>query len=154
MDSIRQFGQYKPLVCRAREGKPPMVVAGNHTLMALAATGHATARVELIQCSDDEAKRINIADNRTADLATWDETALAAQLESFGDDYSGIGFTPEQAAKVMYGSMPEPGDADTSGDDGAGSWGVVVEVDTEAEQADLLTRLVGEGFKVRALIQG
>ena len=152
MDSIREFGQYRPLVCRQREGYPPMVLAGNHTLQALAGLRYETARVELIECSDTEASRINVSDNRTGDLATWDDSALAAQLESFGGDYSGIGFDMAAAEKIMFGGMPSPGDAET-GDDGDGSWGVVIECDTEDEQAYLLEEMTGRGLKVRALIQ-
>ena len=150
MDSVREFGQYRPLVCRARDGKPPMVLAGNHTLMALAGLGQETARCELIECSDDEARRINIADNRTADLATWDDTALAAQLASFGDDFAGTGFTAADASKIMYGAAT--GADDDAADDGE-MWGVIAECDDEQAQAELLARLDGEGFKVRALIR-
>ncbi len=152
MDSVREFGQYRPLVCRRREGYPHMVLAGNHTLQALAGLGRQTARVELIECSDAEAGKINVADNRTADLATFDLAALAVQLESFGDDLAGTAFTAADVSKIRFGGMPEGGDADT-GDDGADIYGIVVELDSEDEQAEWLGKLSAEGLRVRALMQ-
>jgi ParB-like chromosome segregation protein Spo0J len=153
-ESVEAHGQYRSLVVRRRTGKPDQILCGHGTRDALWAAGHTVARCELVECSDVEASKINVADNKIGDLGAWDTAALVAQLESFGDDFSGTGFSLEDAEKLFRGGMPEPGDADTGDDDGAGQWGVVVEVESEAEQADLLTRLVGEGFKVRALIQG
>jgi ParB-like nuclease domain len=150
MDSIREFGQYGPLVCRAREHKPPMVLAGNHTLKALAGLGHQTARVELIECSDDEAKRIVIADNRTGDLATWDEVALAAQLESFGDDFAGTGFTLVDAEKLLFGSAGRD-EREVPEDEPA--WQILIDCTDEEHQAELLTRFAEEGLACRPLIR-
>jgi ParB-like chromosome segregation protein Spo0J len=152
-ESIETLGQYRPLVVRQRPGKPRMILCGNTTKDALVAAGYSSARCEVIECDDGEAARINLIDNRSQELATWDTAALTAQLESFGGDFSATGFSLADAEKLFRGGMPEPGDADTEDDDGEGRWGVVVEVDTEAEQADLLARLMAEGFKVSALIQ-
>jgi hypothetical protein len=151
-ESLGQLGQYRSVIVRQREGKPLMILAGNHTVQAIASNRETVARVEVIECSDDEAKRINVVDNRSAELATWDGAALAAMLTQFNDDYLATGFTAADAQKVMFGGMPEPGDADT-GDDGADGWGIVIELDTEEEQAEWLGKLAGEGLRVRALIQ-
>lgn len=151
-ESIETLGQYRPLVIRRRDGKPDQILAGHTTRDALVAAGYADARCEVLSCTDDEARRLNLIDNRSQELAGWDTDALAFQLATF-DDFTATGFTAEAAAKVMFKGMPEPGDAPTD-DDGEAQFGVVVELDTEQEQADLLARLVSEGFKVRALIQG
>ena len=151
-ESIAALGQYRPLVVRRRDGKPDMILCGHTTRDALVAEGHATARIDVLTCSDDEARRINLIDNRSQELASWDTEALTAQLETFGDDYTATGFSVADAQKVMFGGMPEPGDADTE-DDGADGWGIVIELDSEDEQAEWLGKLAGEGLRVRALMQ-
>jgi ParB-like chromosome segregation protein Spo0J len=149
-ESIAALGQYRPLVVRRREGKPDMILCGHTTRDALVAEGHATARIDVLTCSDDEARRVNLIDNRSQELASWDTEALTAQLETFGDDFTATGFSVADAAKVMFGATPELDDGD--GDDGE-LWGVVAECDDEQAQAELLARLDGEGYKVRALIR-
>ena len=104
---------------------------------------------QTVETDDDTARRIHIADNRLSDMATFDLGALAAQLEAFGGDYAGTGFTPQQAANLMFKGMPEPGDAPTD-DDGEAQFGVVIECDGEEQQAELLAELTGRGLKVGA----
>src|ERR1039458_6165068 len=65
--SLRRHGQYRAIVVRDT-GTELVILAGNHTRDALEAEGHTAARCEVIECSDDEARRINIADNRTGEL--------------------------------------------------------------------------------------
>lgn len=151
-ESIEALGQYRPLVVRRRDSKPDMILCGHTTRDALVACGYTTARIDVLTCSDDEARRVNLIDNRSQELASWDSEALTAQLATFGDDFTATGFSLADAQKVMFGGMPEPGDADT-GDDGADGWGIVVELDSEAEQAQWLAKLAGEGLRVRALMQ-
>jgi hypothetical protein len=152
-ESILEHGQYRSLIVRRRAGKPDQLLCGHSTRDALAACRIAVARAEIIDCDDDEARKINAVDNRSQELAEWDMDALAVQLEMFGDDLTGTGFTADDAAKIMFKGMPEPGDAPTD-EDGAGAWGVVIECETEDEQVALLDELAGRGLKVRALIQG
>lgn len=91
--SLRRNGQYRSLIVREVPDGPLIVLAGNHTLQALTAEGHTTARCELITCDDATARRINLADNRTAELGTYDNDALAELLSYLDDDYEGTGYT-------------------------------------------------------------
>jgi ParB-like chromosome segregation protein Spo0J len=150
-ESIRANDQYRSIIVRRRPSKPDMIVCGHHVRDALVMAGQSTVRAEIIETDDDTARRIHIADNRLSDLATFDNAALAAQLEAFDGDFTGTGFDLADAEKLFRGGLPEPGDAETGGDE-AGRWGVVVEVETEDEQAELLARLMAEGYKVQALI--
>lgn len=152
-ESIREHGQFRPLVVRRRDRKPDQILAGHTTRDALVAERYTTARCEILSCSDDEARAINLVDNRSQELAGWDSEALIAQLDMFGGDFTGVGFTAVDVDKLRLKGMPEPGDASVDEDDEGGMWGVVVEVDSEAEQAELLDELAGRGLKVRALIQ-
>lgn len=146
--SVQRLGQYRPLVVR-KVGDELVILAGNGTADALAATGHDTARAEVIECDDDEARRINLADNRISDLASDDKDALAELLSYLDNDYLGTGWTEADVAKLI-----EPpdigGDADI--DDINVSYGIVIDCSSEEEQLRLLERLGAEGLSCRALM--
>lgn len=99
--SLRRNGQYRSLVVREIPHGPLIVLAGNHTMQALAAEGQQTARCEVITCDDATARRINLADNRTAELGTYDADALAELLASLDGDYEGTGYTDDDIAALL-----------------------------------------------------
>jgi ParB-like chromosome segregation protein Spo0J len=76
--SLDQFGQRKPIVVTADN----VVVAGNGTLEAAQSLGWSKIDVVRVPAdwSADEVKAFALADNRTAELAEWDEEALSVQL--------------------------------------------------------------------------
>jgi ParB-like chromosome segregation protein Spo0J len=90
--SIRRHGQYRAIVVRDT-GTELVILAGNHTRDALEAEGHTAARCEVIECSDDEARRINLGDNRLSDIAEEDNRALAELLAALDGDLEGTGWT-------------------------------------------------------------
>lgn len=158
-ESVRANGQYRALVVRMHGGKHT-VLAGNHTLAALRAEGYDTARCEIVECDEDTALRINLVDNRAAELGGYDDDALAALLREL-DDPLGSGWTDEEVAVLLADDtpldgalpgdrMPEPGDAPV--DVREDVWGVIVVCPDEQSQAQLLVRLSDEGFQVRALV--
>ena len=118
--SLEAFGQRKPIVCaRANDGSL-VVIAGNGTLAAARALGWTHLDVAEVPADwdADKARAYAIADNRTAELASWDDFALANQLidlEAVGWDMETIGFD----------STGDPGDADAP----------VAEVPTEPKKA-------------------
>lgn len=189
LDSLRANGQYRPLTVR-RHGDTLTVLAGNHTLLALLRheeddrAGCAdwelsndrpcqvciavdkddpTALAHLIECDDATARRINVVDNRAADVGDYDQQALNAILATFDGDLVGTGYAPTEAELFADGAtavdtpgdplpadrLPEPGDAEVS--HAEPTWGVVVRCGDEAQQTGLLERLLAEGLDVRAL---
>lgn len=76
--SLTQFGQRKPIVI----GAGNVVIAGNGTLAAAKSLGW--SEIEVVRVPEDwtpdQAKAFALADNRTAELAEWDEQVLAAQV--------------------------------------------------------------------------
>lgn len=90
--SVRRLGQYRAIVVRDT-GSGLVILAGNHTADALQAEGHETVRCEVITCTDDEARRVNLADNRLADLAEDDTQALAELLAALDGDLDGTGYS-------------------------------------------------------------
>ena len=75
-DSLEKFGQQKPIVVNA-DG---VVVAGNGTLAAASDLGWDEIATVCTDLAGPAATAYAIADNRTAELAGWDEDALAEQL--------------------------------------------------------------------------
>jgi hypothetical protein len=86
-ESLKENGQYRPIVVQKATGH---VLAGNHTLKAAKALGWKEIAVTYIDCDDDRALRILLADNRTNDLATYDDSALADLLKELAN--SDLGF--------------------------------------------------------------
>jgi len=84
--SLKVHGQYRPIVANigTYTNRPGEVLAGNHTLMAvrdLLATYPEDERwshilVHWVDVDEDRAKRIVLADNRTAELGAMDSDAL------------------------------------------------------------------------------
>ena len=74
--SLLRFGQQKPIVVDAKG----IVRAGNGTLAALKALGWKEVRIVRSTLEGSEATAYAIADNRTAELADWDDDALAQTL--------------------------------------------------------------------------
>jgi DNA modification methylase len=105
--SLTKFGQRKPIVITS-EG---FVLAGNGTMEAAKSLGwdHIDVTVTPADWDLNTARAYALADNRTAELAEWDENVLAKQLLELIDvdfDIEAIGFElPEPEIQ------PEPDDA-------------------------------------------
>lgn len=90
--SLRVNGQYRPVVVRAKTGE---VLAGNHTLKAAQAEGWTELWATFVDVDARTAKRIVLVDNRSNDLAGYDEPALLELLQSL-PSLEGTGY--DQAA--------------------------------------------------------
>ncbi|MGO9903475.1 MAG: DNA methyltransferase [Solirubrobacteraceae bacterium] len=86
--SLEASGQYRALLVRAGSLE---VLAGNHTLLAMRELGWEKALCHLVDADDETARRIVLADNRTAELAGYDVQALADLLAQC-DDLVGTGW--------------------------------------------------------------
>jgi ParB-like chromosome segregation protein Spo0J len=76
MGSLRRFGQQKPIVVDAKG----VVIAGNGTLAAAKQLGWKQIAVVETALAGSDATAFAIADNRAAELAEWDDDALAKTL--------------------------------------------------------------------------
>lgn len=81
--SIDRNGFYGAVIVQASSG---LIVAGNHRYDAALHAGADTVPVIYIDCSDKEATRILLADNRTNDLASYDTAGLAEILQEIQHD--------------------------------------------------------------------
>lgn len=91
--SLEAHGQYKPILVQQSTG---FIIAGNHTWMAAKALGWSEIAVQYLEVDDDKALRILLADNRSTDLATYDEHALAEVLSGFARSYDMAGLLWDQ----------------------------------------------------------
>lgn len=114
--SLRRFGQRKPIV--VREG---IVRAGNGTLEAARQLGwEYIAVASADDLSPSEATAYAIADNRSAELASWDVNALVKQCQDLGDiPLSDVGFD-ESDLELLLADLGDLGDGDDDPDPSGG----------------------------------
>ncbi|MEU0947668.1 hypothetical protein ABZ379_33950 [Streptomyces canus] len=125
LNSLRTSGQYRSLIAR-QTPDGLVVLAGNHTLQALALHGRGpctasiptfanpeascalcngvpwepAARVEVVECDEETARRVNLVDNRAADKGGWDLDALV-DLLSYLPDLDGTGYSDEDVERLL-----------------------------------------------------
>ena len=140
--SLRRFGQQKPIVVDATN----TVRAGNGTLAAAITLGWTTIQAVRSDLAKTELTAYAIADNRTAELAEWDNDVLARTLDD--PELGDVGFDEDEIAKLTANADPYDPELKL-GDE---KWMVVVTCESESHQAELLERFAGEGLVAKALI--
>ncbi len=88
--SLEAFGQQKPIIVSG-----DTVAAGNGTLMAAKELGWETIEVVRTELTGAELTAFCLADNRTSELAAWDDTVLGETLHILRElefDLTSIGF--------------------------------------------------------------
>lgn len=111
--SLAQFGQRKPIVITEAN----VIVAGNGTVNAAKNLGWETIEAVRVPAdwSKDQVKAFALADNRTAELASWAPEVLAAQLielQDAGFEIAEFGFDkvepPIDPGSLDEDELPEP----------------------------------------------
>ena len=100
-ESIRRFGFRQPIVVDA-DG---VIVAGHTRYRAAQRLGLATVPVHVAtDLTPDEVRAYRLADNKTAELASWDTSMLSIELDALrgaGIDWTLLGFDEEELAKLL-----------------------------------------------------
>jgi len=164
--SLHRFGQRRPIVVNRKNNQ---VEAGNGTLLAARELGWSDIAVVWVE--DDESAQVgySIADNRTAELAGWNNQLLAELLDQHAASAPEF-FGDLRLAEILDQQAAEaselPGEASTPDEDGdevkgkskeapaeviPDTWSVVVECDGEDDQKELFERMQKEGRKCRLL---
>lgn len=76
--SLEINGQYRPIVVHKTSNN---ILAGNHTYKAAVSLGWTQIAITYVDCTDDQALKILLADNKANDLASYDDSALADLLK-------------------------------------------------------------------------
>ena len=142
--SLKRFGQQKPIVV----DQNGIVRAGNGTLAAAKSLGWKTIDVVRTELTGSDATAFAIADNRSAELANWDDDALARQLDSLraeGFDLTATGFDEKELTKLLDDPVEVP---ETLGEE---KWLVVVTCKDEQDQIAFLNQMESEGRQCKAL---
>jgi site-specific DNA-methyltransferase (adenine-specific) len=88
--SLAINGQYRPIVVNRRTSE---VLAGNHTLAAARELGWQDVAATFVDVDEDQAARIVLVDNRSNDVAGYDDGELTALLASL-PNLDGTGYEP------------------------------------------------------------
>lgn len=138
--SLKRFGQQKPIVVDSKG----VVRAGNGTLLAARAIGWKEISIVRSDLPLSEMAAFSIADNRTAELAEWDEEVLLAALSD--PEIGDVGFDESEIAKLdkLESTIPDSKELSTS-------LQILVECENEEQQKTLYERLIAEGLKCRVL---
>ncbi len=151
--SYARFGQRKPVVARHDSEGNLTVIAGNHQLKAARLLGWSELAVSIADdLSEDEAKAFALADNRTAELGTYDNEQLSKFVMAVSDDESLLaasGYSVSDLDKLLglEESLPNPKEQVLDE-----RYEIVIRCDDEQQQVELLQRLIDEGLNVRGLI--
>lgn len=145
--SLRRWGQRFPIVVQ-RQGM--VVRAGNGRLEAARRLGWTHLAAVVVDEDSVEATAFALADNRSSELAEWDDEALAALLQSLPTDVP-TGFS-EGDLEALLAELNPVASGDTSEQLDGLVYKVLVECDAEQAQVELLERLEAEGYKCRALM--
>lgn len=105
--SLDKFGQRKPIV--VHNG---IVIAGNGTVAAAESLGW--TQIDVVYAPADwteqQAAAFAVADNRSSELAAWDEEVLLETLRSLSDEFldaTGFSEMDIRALEAIYGEIPE-----------------------------------------------
>lgn len=100
VESIRTNGVYSPVKVQRSTG---YVLAGNHTYDAITDQGGTRMPWVWLDVDDDEARRIMLADNRTAELGGYDQTLLLEQVRAAAAAdqlLAGTGYSSDDLAEL------------------------------------------------------
>ncbi len=159
--SLKRFGQRRPIVVNRVNGQ---IEAGNGTLLAARQLGWTHLAVVWVEDDPSSQTGFSLADNRTAELARWDQEMLQELLFEVGEQEAGLydalllhdllevdmTSTAEEEPARKKGQAAGDGEADAE-QPVPESWSVVVECKDEDEQRTLYERMKGEGYTCRLL---
>ena len=156
--SLREFGQVKPIVVN-RDTK--QIEAGNGAYRAAERLGWSHLAVVWVKHDPAAARGFSVADNRTAELAAWDEEILAELLDEMKDD------SPELFGDLLLDRFFDDADAEEAEEEageekapeGARAeeqpvpekWQVVVDCENEDDQKRFYEQMQQAGRKCRLL---
>lgn len=104
-ESLERNGQFRPVVVNKPTGE---ILAGNHTYAAAKRLGWTHIAATFVDVDEDQAARIVLADNRTADLGDYDDTLLLDMLKDLDGDFLGTGYTQDDVDAILGDAPGQP----------------------------------------------
>ncbi len=112
-NSITAYGFRQPIVV----DKAGVIVVGHTRWKAAKQLGMTQVPVHVADLTPEAAKAYRLADNKTNEIAEWDEDLLAGELgelQALGVDLESLGWTPDELSEVM---APDENDGLTPADE-------------------------------------
>ena len=158
--SLDQYGQRKPVVANRRTGQ---LEAGHGTLEAAGRLGWQHLAVVWVDDDPATASGFALADNRSAELADWDQlrlSALLTDLKGESEENHDALYDAMRLGVLLSDSDEENPDDDQADDDKSDSdaqlgdleFRIIVLCENEQQQGELLGRFEKEGLDCQALI--
>ena len=150
--SIKEFGFSIPILAT-----PDHVIVDGH-LRHKAAQQLEMAEVPVIIAdgwTEAQVKAFRLLANRSVNWAEWDDELLRLELEelrSIDFDLALTGFDLAELEKTLSGSDSKEKELDSNEQPITEQFQIIIECETEQQQAELLERLTDEGYKCRALL--
>lgn len=95
-ESLRHLGQFRPLVVNQRTNR---ILVGNHTWYAAKSLGWTDIAIVTVDLDENAELALVLIDNRTSDLATYDDTALLNLLTT--TPLTGTGFSGDDLDELL-----------------------------------------------------
>lgn len=140
--AIRAYGWTQPVLIAPDD----TIIAGHGRVLAAQKLGLVTVScIVLPHLSADERRALVLADNRLAELATWDDELLAQELKALADsgtNLEGLGWTEDDLADLLELAQDAP-TAPAAEEPTTKSYDLVVTCPTKQDQrraSELLTK--------------
>jgi ParB-like chromosome segregation protein Spo0J len=144
MDSLQKFGQQKNIVV----SEDNVILAGNGTIEAAKKLGWDEIDIKRSHLKGEEAIAYSLLDNRSAELAEWDEEVLGdilGELDASGWDLGDLGWSDEDMQNLKF----KPNLRDENDEDKDPKYTLTLTLKNEDEQQELFAELRDRGFKVK-----
>lgn len=101
-ESLKKNKQFRAIVVNigTHTGRSKEILAGNHTWLGTKRNGDTSILAHFVDVDEDAATRINVADNKTASLGTYDEDILAELLATL-PDAEGTGYSQDELDDLL-----------------------------------------------------
>jgi ParB-like chromosome segregation protein Spo0J len=153
--ALREFGQHSPLVVQRGTNR---ILVGNCRYEAMESLEWTKAAVYYVDDDNVQAVRRALSDNRTAELAEWDDETLSRLIQGLGDEVEVPGWTNEEIEALLgLGDLPEIIDHSEGQDDrtnrtAPGHGHMIVSIGTlsislEYEKARAIIDAIMDGFE-------
>lgn len=97
-ESLSENGQFRPIVVNQRDNS---ILVGNHTWKAAKSLGWKEIAATFVDVDDEQAAKIVLVDNRTADLGSYDHVELVELLREV-PSYEGTGYSPDDIDDLLH----------------------------------------------------
>jgi len=136
--SLKKFGQQKNIVV----DKDGIIIAGNGTYTAAKALGWKTLKCNVTTLESYEKMAFALADNRTAELASWDMPKLEEQIKLI-EEPELIGFDDD------FGKTDDDFEFKDPKDEKEKELKIVITFDDDEEMENVFSELNDRGLKVK-----